>query len=375
MRRDHLRSLSVRSLLALATVALLAGIIPPGVLAHGRSGAVYVLTNQSAGNSVIVYRRAPDGMLSYSGSFLTGGNGMGTGADPLGSQGALVLGPGHRLLFAVNAGSNEISEFAVQGLKLRLLDKVPSHGVMPVSIAVHGWFVYVLNAGGVPNIKGFVIDPFTNRLVSLPGSRRKLAGGSAAAPAQVGFSRDGGVLMVTEKGTSKIDTYVVNDFGYATAAKSAASNGATPFGFAFIHRDFVLVSEAGPNALSSYQADEEGNLELVTGSVGNGQKATCWAVATDDGRYAYTASAATAAISSYSVTRDGVLNLLDPAAGVTGNGSTPTDLALSADSRFLYVRDGGADSVSAFRVESNGSLVSIGSVSGIPAGSQGIAAR
>ncbi|HEX5482152.1 MAG TPA: beta-propeller fold lactonase family protein [Terriglobia bacterium] len=353
----------------------MAGIVPPGAFARGRSGAVYVLTNQATGNSVMVYRRAPDGILSYSGTFSTGGKGMGTGADPLGSQGALTLGPGRRLLFAVNAGSNEISEFAVRGRKLYLLDKVSSHGVMPVSIAVHGWLVYVLNAGGTPNIKGFIIDPFTNRLISLPGSRRKLAGGSGAAPAEVGFSRDGSTLAVTEKGTSKIDTYAVNDFGFARALGSNASNGTTPFGFAFLHRDFLLVSEAGPNALSSYQVDPNGKLDLISGSVPNGQTATCWVVVTDDGRYAYTASAGTAAISSYSVTRDGILSLIDPAAEVTGNGSAPTDLALSRDSRFLYVRDGGSDSVSAFRVESNGSLVAIGSVSGIPAGAQGIAAR
>ncbi len=133
-----MRSFTVGVSGVIATLGFLLGIAPGSAWAEGRSGAVFVLTNHSTGNSVIAYRRAPDGTLSLSGGFSTGGKGMGTGVDPLGSQGALVLGEAHRLLFAVNAGSNEISVFAVTGTDLQLLDKVSSGGTMPVSIAVHG---------------------------------------------------------------------------------------------------------------------------------------------------------------------------------------------------------------------------------------------
>lgn len=369
------RKFFLSGIVAMAALSFALFPAPPEAAAAGRSGAVYVLTNQSAGNLVMVFRRAPDGALTAASSFSTGGKGMGTGADPLGSQGALTLAAGNRILLAVNAGSNEISEFAVQGLHLRLLDKVPSHGLQPVSVAAHGGLVYVLNAGGTPNIAGFLIDPFNNRLVYLLRSATTLAGGSAAAPAQVGFSKDGGVLMVTEKGTSKIDTFIVDDLGYAVHQQQTPSSGATPFGFEFTYHGVVVVSEAGPNALSSYEVDNGGNVELVSGSILNGQKATCWAVVTADGRYAYTANAATATLSSYTVARDGGLSLLNAAAAATVAGSTPTDIALSNDSRFLYVREGGNGTVSGFRVEWDGSLTPVNTVSGIPAGSQGIAAR
>jgi len=344
-------------------------------LASGSSGAVYVLTNQSQNNSVMVFLRAPDGTLSFSGSFLTGGTGIGSGADPLGSQGALMLDADGRLLFAVNSGSNEVSVFAVAGPRLHLIDKVPSGGQMPVSIAIFGRLVYVLNAGGTPNIKGFLISPFGNHLVSLPGSTRSLAGGNAASPAQVAFRLDGSVLMVTEKGTQTIDTYTVNSLGYASGPISHPSNGATPFGFAFVHRGFVVVSEAGPNALSSYKVEEDGDLDLISGSVPNNQTATCWAVVPNDGRYAYTANAGSATISSYTIAPDGMLSLLHEAAGSTAMGSAPTDMAVSAGGRFLYVRTGGNGTVNGFRVEADGSLTPIGTVGGIPAGAQGIAAR
>ena len=344
-------------------------------LANGSSGAVYVLTNQSPNNSVMVFFRAPDGTLTLSGSFSTGGTGAGSGADPLGSQGALMLDPGGRLLFAVNSGSNQVSVFAVEGHRLHLIDKVPSGGQMPVSITIFGRLVYVLNAGGTPNIQGFLISPFGNHLVSLPGSARSLAGGSSASPAQIAFRLDGSVLMVTEKGTQTIDTYTIDNLGYASGPISHPSNGATPFGFAFIHRGFVVVSEAGPNALSSYQVGEDGDLDLISGSVPNNQMATCWAVVPNDGRYAYTANAGSATISSYTIAPDGMLSLLKASAGSTASGSAPTDTAVSAGGRFLYVRTGGNGSVTGFRVEADGSLTPLGSVGGVPAGAQGIAAR
>lgn len=111
------------------------------------AGAVFVLSNQSSGNAVLAYSRDADGHLTYQATYPTGGKGVGTGADPLGSQGSLVLSSG--FLFAVNAGSNEVSMFKVEGTKLTLLDKEPSGGQMPVSVAVKGFVAYVLNAGGL----------------------------------------------------------------------------------------------------------------------------------------------------------------------------------------------------------------------------------
>ncbi len=43
-----------------------------------------------------------------------------------------------------------------------------SGGIDPVSIAVHGNLVYVVNAGpAAPNLTGFVLTPF-GRLIALP---------------------------------------------------------------------------------------------------------------------------------------------------------------------------------------------------------------
>lgn len=371
MNKDQ--AIIMRSAVSLLAIALLVGISPKAAVAQDSPGAVYVLTNQNI-NSVMVYARAGDGTLSLSGSFSTGGMGAGTGGDPLGSQNSLVLGRSH-LLFAVNAGSNDVSVFQIDGLQLQLVDREPSGGTMPVSIAVHGNLVYVLNAGGTPNIQGFVIDPFVGRLVHLRGSKRTLAGGIGSAPAQVSFSPDGEVLMVTEKATNLIDTWTVDDDGFAEHRQTSTSSGATPFGFAFARRNFAIVSEAGPSALSSYEIDEDGRLELETATLTDGQKANCWVVVTKNQRFAFTTNTGSGNISSYVVLHDGSLTLLNAVAASTGTGTAPIDMALSDDSHFLYIREATKGMVDGFRVESEGSLTPITSAGGLPAGAQGVAAR
>lgn len=368
-----------RTVILRYAAALLAIIVPAGISARVSEGeedpgAVYVLTNQTA-NSVLVFARSADGTLSFSGNFATGGAGAGTGVDPLGSQGSLVLGAGHQRLFAVNAGSNDVSIFAVDGLNLELLDRVGSGGVTPVSVAVHENLVYVVNAGGTPNIQGFFVEPSSGHVTSIPGSSQALPGGASASPGQIGISPDGDVLLVTEKGTNQIDTWTLTDEGLPVNGKVTTSRGAVPFGFTFLRRDVALVTEAGPSALSSYEASDDGTPQLITGTVPDTQKANCWVAATKNNRYAYVTNTGSGTISSYLISQDGSLRLLDATAAVTGPGTAPIDFALSNDSHFLFARLGTKSSVAGFRVESDGSLTPVGSVNGVPAGAQGLAAR
>ena len=99
------------------------------------AGAVFVMTNAIDKNEVIAYRRAIDGTLQESGRFATGGRGSGGNNDPLESQGSLTLSQDHTLLFAVNAGSGNLSVFSVNGSNLSLVDKVISGGSEPNAVA------------------------------------------------------------------------------------------------------------------------------------------------------------------------------------------------------------------------------------------------
>src|SRR5262245_58246175 len=154
-------------------------------------GAVYALTNATSGNAVLVWNRSADGSLTAAGSYATGGLGSGGG---LGSQGAVILSQDNQLLFAVDAGSNEISSFRVDPDGLTLVGHVASGGTLPTSLTTHKKLLYVLNAGGSGNISGFTIGN-DGTLSPIPDSTRPLSGG-ATAPGQIGFSPDGNLLVV-----------------------------------------------------------------------------------------------------------------------------------------------------------------------------------
>lgn len=201
------------------------------------TGAVYVLTNQIE-NAVAVFARDAKGMVTAAGEFPTGGAGdaipQGTdpATDPLASQGALIIGPGNRFLFAVNAGSNQISVLKIEKSELTLVDLVDSGGIRPISLTLHDDLLYVLNEGGTPNITGFTVG-HSGTLTPLAGSTQPLIGDVAADPAQVSFSPNGSLLVVTEKAGNRIDTYTVDDDGLPSAPIDNPSTGMTPFGFAF----------------------------------------------------------------------------------------------------------------------------------------------
>ena len=342
----------------------------------GNAGRVYTATNAVAGNEIVIYDRANNGSLSPAGRVAA--NGLGSGGG-LGNQGGLIMSKNARWLFAVNAGSNEISVFSARRGLLTLVDKVASGGTRPVSLTIHGDLLYVLNGGGTNNITGFSMGEW-GKLSPIPNSTRPLSA-AATGPAQIQFTPDGDALVVTEKASNKIAIYAVED-GIANGPAVRDSNGATPFGFAFDKRGHLIVSEAfggAPNqaALSSYNVSEEGSdLSVISPSVKDGQSAACWVVVTKNGRYAYTTNTASGSVSGYRVANDGKLTLLgDGLTAVIGAGTGPIDAALSKSSQFLYVLNSGIGTVNGYRVEANGSLSSTGNVGGLPPGTNGLVAN
>ena len=241
------KHLSTRILLiAVFIIPLMAGFTSPaaasGSHAHFVQNAVYTMTNSASGNEIVAFQRGPGNSVTQK-SYSTGGLGSGAG---LGSQGAVVLSENNRWLFAVNAGSNEISVFAVRSNGIKLTDVIDSGGTMPISLTVRGHLLYVVNGGGSGNISGFLLR-LNGTLLPLPHSTQPLSnGGTGAAPgpAQISFSTRGDFLVVTEKGTNLIDTFALTHGFFAEAPITYPSAGMTPFGFAFDPRGHLIVSEA-----------------------------------------------------------------------------------------------------------------------------------
>jgi 6-phosphogluconolactonase len=346
-------------------VALLLGPASLAAAAERSAGAVYTLTN-TATNAVIAYDRSESGALTWSGTFPTGGSG-----GALGSQGAVIISDDGRWLYAVDAGSNDIAVFRITKDGLAWSDRIASGGAQPVSVTTSHDLVYVVNAAS-STIAGFRSKD--GKLSPIVGSIRTFAGNGAA---QIQFSPSGRALVVTEKTTNTLDVFIVGKDDAAGSATSYPSSGLTPFGFAFGRHGNLVVSEAAGaaplSAASSYELSKDGTLTAVSRSVPTTQAAACWVAVTKDGRYAFTANAASDSISTFSVAKDGALTLVFAQAAYSAGAHT-TDMALTRNSEFLYANDGGTHMISAFRVGADGSLTRLPGVT-IPVGASGLVAQ
>jgi 6-phosphogluconolactonase (cycloisomerase 2 family) len=352
------------------------------------------MTNNRQANEIVVFERDGQGRLQQGNRVATGGRGSGGGIDPLSSQDSLLLDQDGRWLYAVNAGSTQISRFSIDGNSLELVALVSSRGATPISLTQRGKLLYVLNAGSRPNIHGFRLKD-DGSVVKLNRSKRFLASdiapsGLAESPVQVSFTPDGAWLVLTDRETDEIQIFSVDEKGRPSDnATRWPSVGGGPFGFDFDPRGYLLVSELfGRNppgvgragAVSSYRISEDGALEVLSPSVDNFQAATCWLVS-DGRRNAFTTNTASGTLSRYKVRRNGRVRRRGTG-GVeyrfpANPGALPIDLAVTPNGKFLYTLNTGRGTVGMFRVRRSGRLVSLGEAGALPirAGLQGIAAR
>ncbi|SPF32066.1 conserved hypothetical protein [Candidatus Sulfopaludibacter sp. SbA4] len=298
--------------------------------------------------------------------------------------------------------------------------------------------LYVLNAGGPeppgvchlqpaaadgPNITGFLVDelgrmepagstqPIDPGPASAPSGVsctdsaaagfHSLTGAPAAdfqcglnppsfvrSPAQIGFTPDGNQLVVTVKGTNTIYVFPVDEDGNVSSPKITQAPGPalpTYFGFTFSKQEDLLMTEtfgaaasipvSGTGAVSSFGINKAGNLLPVSSHIGDGGTAACWiALEPIAGTYAYVSNSLSASISSYTVSANGSVTLLN---GIAASGAGPNDLATAQENgvSYLYVLDAGSGAVAAFRINRDGSLTAITGGSGLPAGgAEGLAA-
>ena len=335
---------------------------------------LYVQTNDAEMNEVLALERTEHGALASMARFPTGGRGSGEPHFP--SQGSIVLSEDGGVVLVVNAGSDDVSMFAVEPGALTLTDRASSGGSQPVSVAVAGDLVYVLN-NATPNVVGYRIS--NERLLRIDGSARPLSG-AYADPAQVAFSPDGATLAVTERGTDSISTFAVDGSGLVSGPRTIPSSGRTPYGFAFTRQGAMVVTEAfggavGEAAAASYRLTEPGRVEPVSGSVPNTRSEVCWAAVTPDGHYAFVTNFGDGTVSSYTVGRDGSLELHAAVAATTRLGRKGIrDEAITADGRYLYAIDADAREVLGWTIDDNGGLTAIGVFPGLPATMAGLAA-
>jgi 6-phosphogluconolactonase len=336
-------------------------------------GAVYVQTNEPE-NRVVAFARAADGTLTELGSYATGG--AGDGKPHLTSQDSVVLSGDGRFLLVTNVGSDDVSVFRVDESGLERIQVLGSGGAAPKSLAEREGIVYVLNTGK-PSVIGFRLTD--TGLAPLMDADRALSAENAE-PAQVGFTPDGSMLVITERASDSIITLAIGAEGQLGEMRVTPSTGPTPYGFAFTSGGTLVVTEAfragkGDAAASSYIV-RDGIVTPVTPSVSNGRSEICWAVVTGDDRFAFTTNFADGAVSRYAIGMDGELTLEDATAGLTEDGRPGLrDEDLTRDGRFLYAIDADSGSIFGWEIGQDGSLAPVGSWGGLPVTVAGLAAR
>jgi len=213
----------------------------------------------------------------------------------------------------------------------------------------------------------------------LPGSTRSLGLGNTnppgflTSPGQLGFTPDGKKLVVTTKaGTNAVDVFAIGPNGRPSEAP-VVNTPATPVPFAFTFQPGtgrLVVGEAATSSLTTYVLQGDGSLADPR-SLSDGQSALCWITRVRG--YYYVSNTGSNTVSGYRLDRAGTPSLVTPTGVVAITEAGPIDSAAAAD-RFLYVENGAAGTVDEFRVEVDGALTSLGAITGLPPGIEGIAA-
>jgi len=381
-----------RALLAtIATASTTIGVVAFAPLANattanhdGGRHAVFIQTNAASGNAVVSYSRDSAGHLTKFATYPTGGKGAsqdGAVVDPLASQGSLTYDARHRLLFAVNAGSDSVTVFRVDGARLQRQQVVSSHGQMPTSVSVVKDLVYVLDAANDGKITGFSINR-SDRLVHISDSTRSLGLSNPAnpnflqSPSQVAVTPDARAVIVATKSNGVLDVFTLDRHGSPSATPiPTQSAGAVPFALSFDKVGRLLVGEASGGE-SSYRVQRDGELTTISAHVANGQAALCWSVIAKG--FIYVANAGSNTITGYSENGRGQLALLNSSGVTATTDAGPVDLAATLNGRFIYQLATGAGAIDEFKVNDDGSLTRIGAITGLTpdngTGYEGIAA-
>ena len=363
-------------------------------------------------NEVVAYARMASGRLEQIGVYPTGGLGeniRNSGANPLASQDPLIVSDNYQFLFAVNAGSESISSFAItetlalNPVSLNVSTSGQTQAQNPVSLTQFKDILYVANTGAY-------FDESGNELTTLPadrnrtnssiigfkigedGSLQELAGsevpGIAANVGSIEFANNGRTLFITERRTNNILTVQLDPQGLPVRDANGEvdlevleSQTPQPFGTdIFVNNEGVevlLVSEGnngvpGLSALSSYEVNNVG--ELTGASISTGQEGDplatgftfgCWVEIADgpgSQDFAFVSNTPDGTITSYSILPDGNLVRLNSEAGNAGiegddsqNGGGVLDALVTYP--FLYQVVNNDSRIAQWIIDSEGSLI------------------
>jgi 6-phosphogluconolactonase (cycloisomerase 2 family) len=346
---------------------------------------VYTETDNSnpGQNAVIAYRQDPSGQVTQIGSFQTDGTGLANPQGLLGpddSDKEVIASPDGHLLFAVNQGSNSVAVFRVEhdgSLELVHGTAVGSGGTQPVSLAIAGGRLYVVNRGD--EVQGETGTTAPTITVFNIGPNGVLAQDTAAtttlplglSPSQILISANAHLAFVdtftppplnnVTEANEVVPFQIAADGRLIPVSSGGIGDPVTPpllLGLAqYPNQNIIYAGLTGANKVGVFTFDHAGNLTLAdTVSVqGSGP---CWTLVSPNGEILYTVDTGTNSV--------GVFSLSDPLhpeqiqefvlGGPQNSTGDPTaarettdfEFALDPSGKSLYVIDHQTDAAGTF---------------------------
>jgi hypothetical protein len=266
---------------------------------------VYFLENNPAGNNIVSIPISPNGRLSDPartptdgvGSLSLNSTGFPMSADPLGSQGSIVVKDGY--LFTVNAGSNTLSVFEIDpgnALHPRLVGSpVDTLGQFPMSVDYSPQLkqACVLNGGADAGVACFSVDAWKG--LSPLGPLRPLAKdiidettpphGPPGSSGQILFNPDSTAVFASIKGNPestpvKLGSLVAwpiieGSVSHADPTVTRLSGLVLDFGFTFTDESTIFLVDPSFGAAILHVQLNFTLIEEVHVAI-SGQVAACW---------------------------------------------------------------------------------------------------
>jgi 6-phosphogluconolactonase len=246
---------------ALVLLLVLASIA--GCVGCGTTNSHFVYATLPAANELAVYREDPNsGVLTeLAGSPYSVGDGARS----------LILHPSGKFLYAANPGQeeNDISLFTIasDGSLTEVFPRtsVAPNGSLPQLLAMDpaGGFLYVANAGS-SNISVFAIDPNAGTLTQITGSPFTIG----LTPLNMQVAPSGNYLYVTaaSQPLGYIAVFSVNA-GVLQLVSLPSSNGVNPTGLAIDPSGtYLYAANSSSNSIAIYNIGSSGGLTQVMGS-------------------------------------------------------------------------------------------------------------
>lgn len=301
------------------------------------------------------------------GCTVSNGSGTATGAN-ITSVTISCLNMG-QFAYTANNQSNSISQWKIDPASGNLTSAGANIAVGgspdAVSLAPNGKWAFIATNNGL-KISAFSIDPNSGALTAVPGSPFTNSEFALGHPnPDIAVDPTSHYLYLASLNDGIVGGFAIDQTtGALTAlpgAPYAAGAGAGAIPAFSPNGKFLYVMNQTANTVSGYTINSDGSLSNLTGSpFASGVTTPTWISFTPNGNFAYVSGSGSNNIAAFMA--DANTGALTPiASGIYAtNDSYPADITIDTAGKHLYVPNKHGTTISAFTINGDGTLTSIG---------------